>query len=441
MQKEYLRLFNVSASVNEKQLLRCLSFSVYEGEVFGLICLNSAQKDALLDLLNDQISMDKGNIFWMDTLLSNPNSFKNLQISFIHSDTARINEASLSEYIFVFHRKKLRILDVIPRRLIRSQTLELLKELHLDVNPDAAIGTLSECQQMILDIFRAQLYGAKLIVVDRLPADMTANESELLLQVFDQLKAKKISILLLDSRVKLMHMLTDRMSILDHGVVNGFRHNDQWITSYMRLLDMPHDTGKNKLQPPEVIFESSENAAYDTIKIYRGEFVQLYDTGFGLNHRFIDDLHSTHMTYKSSYIDFKHTDLLVQTLTPLENLCLGCEHKISKGGFIDPRSMKFLQCEFNTWYGDETILEKTSVRELSLQEMIAIILFRLVISNTHILFCLDPRLYLDFKTYSYLISTIRKMTSRNMISVCVLSSEFDDGESLYDRRIHLKPKL
>ena len=94
---------------------------------------------------------------------------------------------------------------------------ELLEFVSLDERADDAAGNLAYGDQRRLEIARAMATEPRLLALDDPAAGMNASETQSLSGLLRQIRARGITLLLIEHDMRLMMSLCDRILVLDHG--------------------------------------------------------------------------------------------------------------------------------------------------------------------------------------------------------------------------------
>ena len=65
-----IRVRNLNKKISGKEILKNISFDIYEGEIVGLVGKNGAGKSTLLKIMTGLYSMDSGDIYYYKTIYS-----------------------------------------------------------------------------------------------------------------------------------------------------------------------------------------------------------------------------------------------------------------------------------------------------------------------------------------------------------------------------------
>ncbi len=100
---------------------------------------------------------------------------------------------------------------------IRKQLAELGREYGLVVDPDAIVGELSVGLQQRVEILKALVRGAEILVLDEPTAVLTPAEADQLFEMLRVLKRENKTIIFITHKLREIMSLTDRVSVMRRG--------------------------------------------------------------------------------------------------------------------------------------------------------------------------------------------------------------------------------
>ena len=100
---------------------------------------------------------------------------------------------------------------------IRKRLAELAKEYELEVDPDAIVGELSVGLQQRVEILKALIRGAEILVLDEPTAVLTPTEADQLFEMLRVLKGENKTIVFITHKLREIMSLTDRVSVMRRG--------------------------------------------------------------------------------------------------------------------------------------------------------------------------------------------------------------------------------
>lgn len=106
-----------------------------------------------------------------------------------------------------------------------QKTVELLDRFRCPVSPKALIRELSMANRQIVEIAKAVVKNAQLVIMDEPTASITVEEQQRLFEIVRELKAQGVTIIYISHRLEELAEICDRVSVLRDGqyvtTVNG----------------------------------------------------------------------------------------------------------------------------------------------------------------------------------------------------------------------------
>ncbi len=194
----------------------CLSLEA--GKVTALIGENGAGKSTLMKILSGVYQDFEGEILFkgLPVRFSNPRDAQSIGIAIIHQELNLIPYLSVAENIFL-GRELLTQYGTIDKNRMRKRTQELLDKLKLKVNPDTLVVKLKVGQQQIVEIAKALLTEAELIIMDEPTSAITGSEVEVLFDIIEDLKKENRAIVYVSHKLDELFRIADNYVILRDG--------------------------------------------------------------------------------------------------------------------------------------------------------------------------------------------------------------------------------
>ena len=99
----------------------------------------------------------------------------------------------------------------------QRKAAELLKEFDCHVSPNELVRNLSIANRQIIELTKAMVRNAKVIIMDEPTAAITVSEQESLFKLVDKLKANQVTVIYISHRLDELFRICDRVSILRDG--------------------------------------------------------------------------------------------------------------------------------------------------------------------------------------------------------------------------------
>ncbi len=118
-----------------------------------------------------------------------------------------------------------------------AKTVELLERFRCYVSPKTLIRELSMANRQIIEIAKAVVKNAKLVIMDEPTASITVEEQQRLFEIVRELKAQGVTIIYISHRLEELAEICDRVSVLRDGkyvtTVNMAETSKQQLISLM----------------------------------------------------------------------------------------------------------------------------------------------------------------------------------------------------------------
>jgi ABC-type sugar transport system ATPase subunit len=275
---------DISKSFGSVQALKNVTFSARSGSVHALCGENGAGKSTLMKVLSGVYKEDAGTIV-VDGQRQDfvePGQAINAGISMLYQ------ELDLAEHMMVYENVFLgrEIMSSFPFKtdteaMIR-RTRELCEQYHFDINPEATIRDLRPGQCQIVELLKALMRDARIIVMDEPTSSLSESEAANLFAIVRDLRARGLTIIYISHRMEEVMDLSDDLSILRDGEIV---HSD--ATANLTVHDVVrHMVGrklndfypKRDVEIGEVLFgvsglSSEEGISNISFEIRRGEVV------------------------------------------------------------------------------------------------------------------------------------------------------------------------
>ncbi|RCK80375.1 MAG: ABC transporter ATP-binding protein [Candidatus Ozemobacter sibiricus] len=193
-----------------------IDLTVRGGEILGLLGENGAGKSTLMNVLFGLYPPEAGGIFLdgQPVRIASPRDARRLGIGMVHQHFMLIPTHTVAENL------ALALPDVpffAPTRHVPARLREFSERYGLQVDPDAYIWELSAGQQQRVEIVKALLGGARLLVLDEPTSVLTPGEAKELFAILDRLRAEGQAVIFITHKLDEIMRITDRIQILRGG--------------------------------------------------------------------------------------------------------------------------------------------------------------------------------------------------------------------------------
>jgi simple sugar transport system ATP-binding protein len=197
---------------------------VAPGEIRALLGENGAGKTTLMNVLYGLIQPDEGEILIDDHPVSirSPKDAISAGIGMVHQHFMLVPVFTVTENV-TLGVERTRGPGLLDRRRARRDVAELSERFGLQVDPDAYIEDLPVGVQQRVEIIKALLRDASVLVLDEPTAVLTPGESEDLFRVMRELRAGGRSIIFISHKLKEVQAVADTITVIRRGAVVGER--------------------------------------------------------------------------------------------------------------------------------------------------------------------------------------------------------------------------
>ncbi len=240
-----VELKNVTKRFPGVVALNNMSLQIKPGEIHGLIGENGAGKSTLIKVLTGVHSADEGELYVNGEKQSfkSPNDAKNAGIACVYQELNIIKLLSITDNIFInktIRKKNSKILDYNE---MHKRAHEVMLSLGQDVNEKKPCGNFGMGIMQMVEIAKAVLIDAKLIIMDEPTSSLGEKEVDQLMATVRMLKQKGVAILFVSHKLEELFELCDRVTVMrdgEHIITEEIENmdNDKLITAMVgRTLD------------------------------------------------------------------------------------------------------------------------------------------------------------------------------------------------------------
>ena len=213
-----IEMRGICKAFGANKVLKDVNFSLKGGEICALLGENGAGKSTLMNILGGVLPPDTGEIF-LDgetVIFHNPAESLKAGIGFIHQELNLINDLAIYENMFIGREivKKNGLLDA--ERMIR-ETQAVFDRMGLHLNPKTMVRELDASYKQIVEITRALMMNASIIIMDEPTSALTGDEIDRVFDMMRTLKEQGVGIVFISHKLKEVMQICNRFTILRDG--------------------------------------------------------------------------------------------------------------------------------------------------------------------------------------------------------------------------------
>lgn len=272
MDTPLLEMRNITKEFPGVKALSNVSFRVAKGEIHCLVGENGAGKSTLMKVLSGVYPHGtySGDIFinGQEQKFAGIRDSEHAGIAIIYQELALVPEMSVYENIFLGNEIR-NGFRVNWNETIR-QAGDALKRVRLDVNPAAKVKELGVGKQQLVEIAKALSRNVKLLILDEPTAALNEDDSDNLLNLLRELKAKGVTCIMISHKLKEVIEIGDKITVLRDGqtIVTLDAHKGEVAQNVLikhmvgREIDNIYPPRQTKPAMDQIVFEVKNWSAY-----------------------------------------------------------------------------------------------------------------------------------------------------------------------------------
>ena len=236
-----------------------VDFNVKKGEIHALMGENGAGKSTLMKMLFGMEQPTEGEIIinGEKVNLTSPTVAISKGIGMVHQHFMLVPSLTVAENIVLgMEPKKGAFIDY--KKAVEI-TEEYAKKYNLHVDANAKVIDIPVGMKQKVEILKALVRGAKILILDEPTAVLTTQETVELFKELVALKEQGYTIIFISHKLKEIKQITDRLTIMragkSMGIYNTADITEQEISRLMVGRDVVLTVEKDKAQPTDVVLK------------------------------------------------------------------------------------------------------------------------------------------------------------------------------------------
>lgn len=197
-----------------------IDLTVQAGSIVGLLGENGSGKSTLMKVLYGMVAPDAGTITFRgrELRVASPHDAIAAGIGMIHQHFTLVDAMTVTENVMLGWSEAGRWLRT---RSIAAMVRTASKSYRLDVDPDAVVGSLALGVRQRVEIVKAILRGAKLLILDEPTSILSPPEVAGLMDVLRRLRDEGHAVIFISHKLGEVLDLCDQVVVLRDGEVSG----------------------------------------------------------------------------------------------------------------------------------------------------------------------------------------------------------------------------
>jgi ribose transport system ATP-binding protein len=255
-----LEVRDVTKSFGASRALDGVSFALAAGEVHALVGENGAGKSTLMKILSGALRPDSGSMSLAGSRYAprSPKEAKRQGVAMIYQELALAPHLTVEANVMLGRERTAAglVRRGEHRRLVK-EALTLLD--HPEISPDRVVGTLSVGARQLVEVARALVSNARVVIFDEPTSSLTERDAARLFEVIRRLRSKGIAIVYISHFLEEVRAIARRYTVLRDGadVANGPIEGVELKTIIRQMVGreideifpkVPHEPGETVLE-------------------------------------------------------------------------------------------------------------------------------------------------------------------------------------------------
>jgi ABC-type sugar transport system ATPase subunit len=210
-------LRNLSKAFPGVQALDNVQLTLNTGEVHALLGGNGSGKSTLCKCVAGVYQPDSGEILYRGQPVSfrHPLEARDYGVGTIYQEFSLVPTLSVAENIFLGRQPRRR--GAIDWAEMEQQTVAVLRQLEVDIDPTLPVRRLSVAEQQLVEIAKAISLDSSLLIMDEPTAALGLGETKRLLDLIKKLAARGKAILYISHRLDEVFEVDDILTVFKEG--------------------------------------------------------------------------------------------------------------------------------------------------------------------------------------------------------------------------------
>ena len=217
-----LSVKNISKSFSGVTVLDSINLDIRRGEIMGLVGENGAGKSTLIKIISGLYQPSSGTLALDGKEVTIPDYIraKSLGIAIVPQEFNLINTLTVFENVFLGN-EILQKSGLLDKPKMRELSLKQLEELKMPVKVNALISDLSVAEKQMVEISKALMLHARILIMDEPTTTLTGREVETLFGIMKDLRNQGVTTIFVSHKLNEVKAICDRVTVLRDGKLIG----------------------------------------------------------------------------------------------------------------------------------------------------------------------------------------------------------------------------
>ncbi|PAV31050.1 ABC transporter [Virgibacillus profundi] len=213
-----IEMKNIQKSFGNNDVIKDVSFSVQGGEICALLGENGAGKSTLMNILGGVLQMDSGSILVDGKKINfeTPGDSLEAGIAFIHQELNLINDLPIYENMFMGREIKTKRGSLNLKEMY-DKTAKMFERMNVDLDPGKMVRDLDASYKQIVEICRAMMTNASIIIMDEPTTSLTDSEIKRVFKMMETMKEQNVGLIFISHKLNEVMQICNRYLVLRDG--------------------------------------------------------------------------------------------------------------------------------------------------------------------------------------------------------------------------------
>ena len=208
---------NITKEYHGVPAVQNVSLTIKAGEIHSFIGENGAGKSTLAKILAGVIEHTSGEYLLdgKETRFHKPSDGLRSGIAMVHQETSMVPSMTVAQNLYLGREP-----GVVRLRGLYIAAQQILQRLNFPVDPRARVQQLGAAHRQMVEIARAVLFDARVIIFDEPTATLTPEEKQHFFDLIENLRDKKgVTIIFISHALEECLAVSDRITVLRDGAL------------------------------------------------------------------------------------------------------------------------------------------------------------------------------------------------------------------------------
>ncbi len=218
-----LEIKNINKYFSDSFSLSDVSMDLYPGEVHAFIGENGSGKSTVIKIISGVLKQDSGVVLIDNTAVSIDSvaSAREHGIHCVWQDINLYPNLTVAENIYMDHPNTDNSLLARNQYRMFRDCNEIFGEFGINIDARVKAGQLGFAQKQLVEMVKAYVSNAQIVIFDEPSAAFTSNEKDILYRIIRALKAKNTAIIYITHLLDEIELIADRFSVIHQGRIIG----------------------------------------------------------------------------------------------------------------------------------------------------------------------------------------------------------------------------